>query len=434
MAIDERKTLLSSNARIQAPWIKVTIGRYTFGVFNKTQTVDKDDQGNFYISYDVQYPNYVQRLEITKINGQVNQYTLSLVYPVTQVDDPNFFEKVLSSVSKTRKIVFSYGDMSMPSYIYKDEEAIITKVSQNFDIKGGGAISYTINAVSGAALSAGGSWTFTGGMKRPSEEIKQIFKNNTKYRLQNLFSGMNSSNIDSLIASDDKEVKLAAKRNISVIDYLTYLVSCMIPASYSTPQHTSSDIYILTIHDDTTYDDTSNPELNITGPYFKVERVSYKTNKSDAFQIDIGFGNTGTIVTDFRVMDDESPALLYEYNEKLETSKYVQRIDNQGQIQNIWAPTITSKNDEFITRPDDIVWWTKITKYPIKASITIQGLLRPAILMSYIRLNVIYPGGRKHISSGLYLVTQQRDVIDGTGYRTTLTLTKISGDDSITTY
>jgi flagellin-like hook-associated protein FlgL len=171
-------------------------------------------------------------------------------------------------------------------------------------------------------------------MKRPSEEIKQIFKN-TKYGLQNLFSGMNSSNLDSLIASDDKEVKLAAKRNISIIDYITYLVSCMIPASYSTPQHTSSDIYILTIHDDTTYDDTSNPELNITGPYFKVERVSYKTNKSDAFQIDIGFGNTGTIVTDFRVMDDESPALLYEYNEKLETSKYVQRIDNQGQIQNV---------------------------------------------------------------------------------------------------
>jgi hypothetical protein len=54
--------------------------------------------------------------------------------------------------------------------------------------------------------------------------------------------------------------------------------------------------------------------------------------------------------------------------------------------------------------------------------------------MSYIRLNVIYPGGRKHISSGLYLVTQQRDVIDGSGYRTTLNLTKISGDDSITTY
>jgi hypothetical protein len=70
-----------------------------------------------------------------------------------------------------------------------------------------------------------------------------------------------------------------------------------------------------------------------------------------------------------------------------------------------------------------------MTKYPIKASITIQGLLRPAMLMSYVRLNVIFPGGNKHISSGLYLVTEQKDRIDGSvGYKTTLQLTKISGD------
>jgi len=51
--------------------------------------------------------------------------------------------------------------------------------------------------------------------------------------------------------------------------------------------------------------------------------------------------------------------------------------------------------------------------------------------MSYVRLNVIFVGGRKHIASGLYLVTQQRDRIDGnSGYKTTLSLTKIAGDDS----
>ena len=54
--------------------------------------------------------------------------------------------------------------------------------------------------------------------------------------------------------------------------------------------------------------------------------------------------------------------------------------------------------------------------------------------MSNVRLNVIYPGGRKHVSSGLYLVTQQKDQIDSNGYRTTLSLTKIAGDNSITTY
>lgn len=429
----ERLSLLSSSARVQTPWIKVTIGNYTFGVFSKTESKQKDDNGYYYTNANIQYPNYIQRLEIIKINGQVNQYTLSLTYPVTQTSDPNFFEKVLSSVSKTRKIIFSYGDMSMPAYIYKNEEAIITKVKQNFNIKGGGEIAYTINAVSSAALSSGGSWTFQSRNAKPSEVIKQLVKD-TKYGLRDLFTGMNSSNLDRLIAGDDKEVTLGAKRNISPIDYISYLVSCMIPAGFTTPQWASTDIYILTMHDDATYDQRASSDLDIQGSYFKVERVSYKTNQSDAFQIDIGFGNTGTIVTEFSVTDDENYALLYEYNTQLDTDPYVTRIDNNGNTYSVYAPTITSKNDRFITRPEDLTWWTKMTKYPIKATITVQGLLRPAILMSHVRLNVIYPGGRKHISSGLYLVTQQRDVIDGTGYRTTLSLAKISGDESVTLY
>lgn len=429
----ERLSLLSSNARVQAPWVKVSIGNYTFGVFSKTESRHKDDEGFYYTNFNIQYPNYVQRLEITKINGQVNQYTLSLTYPVTQTNDPNFFEKVLSSVSKTRKIVFSYGDMSMPAYVYRNEEAIITKVKQNFNIKSGGEITYTINAVSSAALSSGGSWTFQGRKAKPSEIIKQLLRD-SRYGLRNLFTGMNPANLDRLIAGDDKEVTLAPKRNISPIDYISYLVSCMIPASFTSGQWANTDIYILTMHDDATYDQRSVADLEIQGSYFKVERVSYKTNQSDAFQIDIGFGNTGTIVTDFSVTDDENYALLYDYNSQLDTDPYVTRIDNNGQQYSVFAPTVTSKNDRFITRPEDITWWTKMTQYPIKASITVQGLLRPAILMSHVRLNVIYPGGRKHVSSGLYLVTQQRDVIDGQGYRTTLTLAKISGDTSVTPY
>lgn len=53
--------------------------------------------------------------------------------------------------------------------------------------------------------------------------------------------------------------------------------------------------------------------------------------------------------------------------------------------------------------------------------------------MTYLRLNVIFPGGHKHISSGLYIVTKQTDTIDGNGYRTQLSLTRISGDDFLDT-
>ena len=425
---DERRSLLSSGARVQVPWIKVTIGNYTFGVYSRVGIEKKNDSDFYQSTYHVQYPNFVQSLDITKINGQVNQYTLALSYPVTQTDDPNFFEKVFSSVSKTRKIVFSYGDMSMPTYIYREEEALITKIQTQFDLRSG-VINYTVSAVSSAALNAGSNWVFQGGNFRPSERIKEIF-NNAKYGLQKLFTGMNKSNIDYLIPSDDKQVSIEPKRNISALDYIIYLVSCMIPSSFTTPQHAATYMYVLTMHDDTTFDDEYRDTLVEHGSYFKIERVSYKTNKSDAMQIDIGFGNTGTIVTAFSVSDDENYSLLYDYNDTLEVSPYVKRLDNNGNWIDVWSPGISSSNNYFTTRPSDITWWTKVTKYPIKASITVQGLLRPAILMSYVRLNVIFPGGHKHISSGLYLVTQQKDRIDSNGYRTTLSLTKISGDSS----
>ena len=46
-----------------------------------------------------------------------------MVYGITQNDDPNMLEKVFSSVSKSRKITLQYGDWSIPTYIYKEEEA-----------------------------------------------------------------------------------------------------------------------------------------------------------------------------------------------------------------------------------------------------------------------------------------------------------------------
>ena len=351
---DERRSLLSSGARVQVPWIKVTIGNYTFGVYSRVGAEKKNDSDFYQSTYHVQYPNFVQSLDITKINGQVNQYTLVLSYPVTQTDDPNFFEKVFSSVSKTRKIIFSYGDMSMPTYIYREEEALITKIQTQFDLRSG-VINYTVSAVSSAALNAGSNWVFQGGNFRPSERIKEIF-NNAKYGLQKLFTGMNKSNIDYLIPSDDKQVSIEPKRNISALDYIIYLVSCMIPSSFTIPQHAATDMYVLTMHDDTTFDDEYRDTLVEHGSYFKIERVSYKTNKSDAMQIDIGFGNTGTIVTAFSVYDDENYSLLYDYNDKLEVSPYVKRLDNDGNWIDVWAPGISSSNNYFATRPSDITW------------------------------------------------------------------------------
>jgi hypothetical protein len=118
--------------------------------------------------------------------------------------------------------------------------------------------------------------------------------------------------------------------------------------------------------------------------------------------------------------------LFYDYNKQLHPQNYVRRLNNKGQWEDVYAPLYLSGNSSFSTSSEDINWFTKVTKYPISATIKIQGLLRPAQLMQYLRLNVIFPGGNKHISSGLYIVTKQIDDINANGYTTTLAITRIS--------
>lgn len=420
----KNKSLLSSQARVQVPWVKVSIGDYTFGVFDeRTKSWGKNQKG-FYQAFSIQYPQYIDSLEVVKINGQVNRYTLHINYPVTQHDDPNFFEKVFSSVSKTRKIIFTYGDAENPAYVYKNEEAIITKVSQEFNIQGS-SIKYTVNATSSAALSTDGSITVPGSghgkTVKPSEEIKKLFRSNKS--LQNTFTGMSAANLDRLIPGDDMPVEIESKQNISAIDYINYLASCMIPLG-SEPG-LSKEIYIMTIYDNSIT--SADRSISNKGPYFEIKKVSTIMDPGEAYEIDIGI-NTSTIVRSFQIEKQENYSIYYDYQEKAHPDNYVRRINADGLWEDVYAPTKMIRENKYDTKATDRVWWTKATQFPINANITVQGLLRPATLMQYVRLNVIFPGGNKHISSGLYIVTRQVDNIGPSGYTTTLGLTRIKGD------
>jgi hypothetical protein len=418
------QNLLSQEARIQVPWIKITMGAYTFGVFADANT-KKNEQG-VYSQFDAQYPNFVQSLNIVKINGQVNQYTLQITYPVKSTDDPNFFEKIFSSISSTRKIVFSYGDMSMPNYLYKDEEAIITGITQQFNLVGA-TINYTIKAVSSAALASSGAFTFTQTRGVPSKIIKDMFQNPT-YGLGKIFTGMDPNRLNDWIDSTDGEVDLEAKVNISPLDYINYLTSCMIPAGETT-QETPTSVYILTFHDDTTYDRLYTGTPLLPGPYFKITKVTSIIEHADAYEIDIGY-NTSTIVRSFSIEDNENYAILYNYNAELAPEQYSMKLSRAGKWESVYSPMMASANTVHQTRAEDKTWLSKVTKYPISATIQVQGLLRPVQLMKYIRLRVLFPGasgkgGNLHMSSGLYLITKQVDDIGPSGYYTTLNMTRI---------
>ena len=414
--------LLNNTNRVAVPFVKVQIGDYTFGIFNSQTSNLQIDSKGLYKLLKIKYPNYIQNLNIIKINGQVNTYTLNIVYPITQTTDPNFFEKVFSSVSQTRKIIFSYGDLSAPSFVFRNEEALITQIRKQISVTNS-SISYIISAVSSSKLLSAGSYNFAARTAKPSDVLKELLKD-TKYGLQDIFYGMRDYDLvlqQGLIPGDDIIVDLNMKTNISILDYITYLVSCMsrTPINLTSSNNKVKDVYVLTVIDDT---------KNIfQGPYFKITKVNKAQDSLDTYELNIGYPE-GNIVTNFQVSNNETYSIFYNYTKDISTSEFVKRINDKGELEDVYAPVVSSKNPQHETFEEDRTWWAKVTEYPISATITLRGLLRPAILMTKVRLN-IYFYGQRYIDSGLYIVSKQEDTIGVSGYYTTLTLVRAEGAD-----
>ena len=416
-------SLLASTNRVEAPFVKVEIGNYTMGVFQRRGK--KVNTRNGVVSELAEkYPNYIQNLKVKKINGTVNTYKLRITYTITENSDPNFFEKLFSSVSKTRKITFTYGDAMQPEYVYREEEAIITKVQSNFSIDSA-TIDYTVDAVSTSSLSLSGTYTFPSVRMKPSDRIKQVLYN-SKYHLTDVFKGMRDKSLieqQGFIASDDRIVTIPTCTNMSILEYVSFLVSYMNPVGSTTNSAIKQNVYSLM-----TYEDTTG---TYGGAYFKVQKIqkaSSVLNQLCSYTVDIGYPSSN-VVSSFNVSSDQNWSIYYDYNRELGNSDYLKRINSDGELEDIYSPQLT--NTTFEMNENDSTWWTKVTQYPIKATMTLKGLLKPAILMQYVKVNVWY-WGRKHIISGYYIITSQEDSIgvDG-GYTTTLEILRVAPDEDI---
>lgn len=407
-------SLLQNPTRVSTPYIKVDIGGYIFGVYQRSETAKLEASGGYrYIG--ITYPNFIQGLTIAKINGQVNTYTLNISYGITGDNDPNFFEKIFSKVSQTRKITFSYGDMSAPTFIYKNEEAIITNVSTSIDIKGA-KITYNVSAVSSSKLATAYACNFPGITAKPSDVIVSMLRNNSKYGLLDIYTGMRDVDkvlSQGLIARDDIIVSLEAKSNISVLDYLQYLVNSM-------KRNYSNDVYVFKTIDDTTGD--------WGGPYFKVIKSSAAGDSLDTYELDIGFP-TANVVDSITIQNDQEYSILYQYSKVVNNNEYVQRIDDKGNLINMYSPIVGSNTPTGLMQAEDESWWKNVTQFPINVEIKIKGVLRPTVLMSKVRLK-IYFYGRLHAASGLYIINKEVDEVGMSGCWTTLSLIRVGGDNA----
>lgn len=407
------KLLTSIPTLVQSPFIIVTLGGVTFGSYT----------GNSY-GGKVTYPNFMKSVAITKVNGTVNTYTLNFQYQVRTGDDPNLLDKIFSRAAKDRMITFQYGDWNAPAYIYKEERAIITNVTSSLDMNNS-LISYTLNATSDAIGLTSTTYNFASREAKPSDVLKGLVSN-SKYGLKTVFSGMRSPNTvlsNNLIASNDKKVKLLAQTNVTVLEYMNYLVDSMISNSNKDGAPIQNSKYYLTIHDDF--------NNKVGGTYFKVTEVSKNTktiNSLDTYEIDVNFPSDN-FVTQFSLTNDQSWSILYDFSESVKQEEYTYHIRDDGSIETEYSPSLVKSTTTGTISPSKSTWWTKMTEFPIEATLTIKGLTRPSILMTYVKVNVLFAGGVKHISSGIYIITKQVDEIDSSGYRTTLTLLRVSGDE-----
>ena len=422
------RTLTSVPTLVESPFIIVKIGDYTFGQVQKLKSNNK---------LNVTFPQYMKSVEIVKVNGEVNTYNITLEYPITKGEDPNLIDYVFSSVSATRKLTISYGDWNSPSFIYKEEETLITNVtsSLNFNTP---KIVYTIECVSNAKGLQGVNHNFPSWEIQPSTLLYMLLRSPV-YRLTDIFTGM--IDIDKvrkygLIQGGDKLVHIPAKMNCNVWDYINYVVGFMIPEDNGQEvvlgEHsiTGTGFYRLSVIDD------NRNELG--GPYFTVTRVSTTNNVvvSDevtnsvldlgAYELDIGYPSDN-FVTNFQINNNQEWSILYNASNKVDLKNYSYKIDNTGNMKRDYSPTLTRISSWEGTTAADKAWWTAVTEFPLKATLTLKGLVRPTILMSYIKINVIFYG-QKHISSGFYVIERETDIVDENGYRTTLNLLRVKGD------
>ena len=238
--------LLSYQTLVESPFVIVNIGGYTFGHCSKIS-----DRSRLGETLRVTYPNFMQSLNVIKINGTVNTYTIKMVYAIKQGDDPNLLERIFSTVSSNRKILISYGDWESPSFIYKEEEALLTKVQSDVDFSGA-TITYTLSCVSSTMALKSGKFDFPMRVAKPSDVIREMLSNK-RYGLSDIFYGMRDmTNIEKqgLILGDDKSVTIEAQHGISTLDYLNYLVGCMQPSTMTSHSPISSTRYYLSIVDD----------------------------------------------------------------------------------------------------------------------------------------------------------------------------------------
>ena len=392
-----RGDLLSYPNLVEAPYIEVELNNVTIGGYNNEEDL---------------YPNHIVNLEIDKINGRINQYTINITNQVRQGEDPNFIDSLLSRTGIRNKVKIKYGDSAYGAF-YKEDEAYIIDATFKEDVTNA-RIDYSIKAVSSIAEVQETKFNFPAIQSKPSSEIiKLLYDDKKTSRLvKDVLKGMENKQqtlAKGYIPTDDAELFIPGCDEASVEDRLKQLVSYM----YDPISPESS--YFLSFED--SGDDNA---------YFKITKVSKTETSNEAikncYYVDIGYpGNS--FVTNFSISSDVYWPMFKKYANTIPNYNY--DIDYNGNLITTAVNPLTI-DDNFNTHSIKLErWWDFVSSYPISATLTIKGLMKPILLIENVYIHAQFYG-KKDIAEGIYTIIGQHDSISGNGYTTTLTLLKVS--------
>lgn len=383
--------LTSFPSLVQAPYIDLSFNGIRIGGYGNIG--DK-------------FPNYINSLSVSKINGKINKYTIGLNYQIRPGEDPNFIDALLSKVGYKNPLKIRYGDMENPGLLFREEHCIVTDVKHKESVSSS-SISYTISALSSVSSADQSYFTFPKVKGKPSTIINQLlFGNSTvSNQLREAFPAMTSRtfiNSHNLIPTTDAEVTIGGMTNVTPLTYLSHVVSCMSNKNSS---------YFLSYFD------------NKEGAYFKISEVQKFSGSSQAglYEINIGYPDDN-FITNFQLCNNFYWPLVYEYNGKI--PKWDYSYDSKGNLVSSSNNRLSSDNKYLSPSIINDNWWNSITEFPISAKVTLKGLTVPVMLMTYIRVNTLFYG-QSDMASGLYVVTDQEDSVSGNGCTTTLTMLRV---------
>lgn len=384
---------------VEAPYFEVEMGGVKIGGYHNNKI-----------------PNYVKSLTVKKVNGSINEYSFLLIHQIRPGDNPNYIDNILSGTG-FNYINIRYGNANT-GQIFSDYKAMITNVTQTFDFTNCNII-YNVSATSLAAATAAEKYNFSEYTGKISDRIRWLLYESTT-NILDVFPAMTDKLFveqNGLIPTNDDVVNVGPQTNISSVDYLTTLVSKMSSNPAGAVVGLASSLFLMTVSD----------KAKSGGNYFKITEVKPNSISTPfMYEVNIGYPDDN-FVLDFSVKNNFAWAVAYEGAKRI--VKYDYNIDGLGNLQKQKIPAY------YVQEEDELGYrnlWTTLTRFPLNATLTVRGLLEDSLLLQYIKVNCIMYGA-KRITSGVYIVTEQEDKIGNGVYSTTLSLTKVAGDDEYIT-